>query len=218
MIFDHIQPEDVIKTVTEKGYCFIDEFLTAEGIRSLRDESDDLDFQFQDSVTHPIWKGSRNEVRQKHSRSYHMISSGNVPAASLLSQECSQLFPINGWLMTEAGYQRYRSDSDFISPHRDRRSDHLMSVTVTLAGSALVRILIPNSDHSDYTDLSVLDQFMTKPGSAMILRAPGLGSGEQVIHEVFPPESGSRLILNLRMRDSVLRQLNEEIKCNLQTC
>ena len=108
------------------------------------------------------------------------------------------------WLPTEIGYQRYRNTNDWISPHRDRKSDHLFSVTFTLTGSAWIHIHQPKTDPVDYRYLEKVDSFLSEPGTIFFLRAPGFGSSEQIMHEVMPPIDAPRHILNLRMRSTLL--------------
>lgn len=165
-----------------------------------------------DYVRKPLNAGTSREVKQLHERAYFPIGHPDIPIATAVTgllvrqaEEMADEFPeLAGWYPTEAGYQRYRCSDDWISPHRDRRSDQLLAFTITINGSALVRIHEPVDDSDDYSNLRVIEEFRTTPGSVMLLRAPGLASGEQVIHEVLPPDEGSRLILNLRMRPDVL--------------
>lgn len=173
-----------------------------------------LDLMEGDHVRYPINAGSKREVKQLHIRSYHSIGDDIVPVATQLSNKLAQVFrpldPIlSDWIPTEAGYQLYRDNNDWISPHRDRRNDQLLSATITIKGSAEVKIYDYLEDPDDYTRLKLKDTFLTSAGTLMLLRAPGLGNGEQVIHEVCPPQNGSRLILNLRTRPNVLKTPKE---------
>lgn len=161
----------------------------------------------------PSGRAQAAKVRQLHARAYHPIGDEAVPIATAVSIVLASTvfdhrdaFPeLIGWIPSEAGYQHYRGPSDFISPHRDRRNDRLLSVTFTLRGSAVVRILEPVDDPDDYGNLRTVDEFTTEPSTAMFLRAPGFCGGGQVIHEVLPPTTpDGRLILNLRMRPDVL--------------
>ena len=156
--------------------------------------------------------GTRREVRQLHERVYLPVGHDSVPVANYLSEffvrQASALtdrYPeLAQWYPTEAGYQRYRSTEDGISLHRDRRSDELLAITITVYGKSFIRMFESLGDPDDYTKVRMIDEFLTGPGSVMFLRAPGLGNGEQVIHEAVPPEHGSRLVLNLRMRPDIL--------------
>lgn len=195
------------------GYTFIPQAISPECLFLLEREVEKLTFEVGDHVLYPIWKGTEREVRQVHARSYHMIVDGAVPVAADVALALSRavtshldVYPaLTGWVSTEAGYQLYRGPTDFISPHRDRRNDRLLSATITIRGSAWVQVLEPVGDPNDYTNLTVVDQFLTEAGTLMLLRAPGLGTGGQVIHEVLSPINGDRVILNLRSRDALLK-------------
>jgi hypothetical protein len=96
-----------------------------------------------------------------------------------------------------------------ISPHRDRVSDQVLSATFTLFGSAHVRVHAPETNPPRYDRLREIDAFLTEPGTAMFLRAPGFGNGVQIIHEVDPPLIAPRGILNLRKRETILKPPSE---------
>jgi len=115
----------------------------------------------------------------------------------------------SNWLPNELGFQIYAKENHWISPHKDRKSDKILSLTLTLSGEAKVNIYIPNSTIVDYKNLYKIDEHLTKPGTAMFLKAPGLGNGEQIIHEVESPTKCPRLILNLRMRETLLKSPKE---------
>lgn len=157
------------------------------------------------------------EVAESHERAYLSIGDKNVPVATLVTRALStelkgmrrQYPSLKDWMATEAGYQLYRNTDDHISPYRDRRNDRLLAATITINGSALVRIHETLDDPDDYTNLQQIDEFRASAGGVMLLRASGLGSGEQTIHEVLPPDQGSRLILNLRMRPDILKSPGE---------
>jgi alkylated DNA repair dioxygenase AlkB len=204
---------DAIAETALQGYLFTDDALTEEIRRDLLEEVDTLPADIEDRVTRPINRGKPNEVRQQYGRSYHYLDDEDVPAANnvanLLSDAIraqSTRFPeLNEWQATELGYQVYRpGDIDYISPHRDRASDKLLSITITISGSAIVRVLKTLGDFNDYSRLEQIDEFSTIDGSVMFLRAPGLANGERVVHQVLPPVNNIRKILNLRMRDRLL--------------
>lgn len=204
---------DAIRQTGAVGYAFRADALSDAARAAMGAEADGLTLEVGDHVTRPIWPGSRREVRQLHARSYRAVGHADVPVATAVSiflatavSDHLDEFPeLLGWIPTEAGYQHYRGPSDFISPHRDRRNDGLLSVTFTLRGSAVVRVLRATDDPNDYGKLEVTDAFATGPGTAMFLRAPGFCGGMQVIHEVLPPSTpDGRLILNLRLRPDVL--------------
>lgn len=201
---------EIVSAVKEKGFLFLENYFSPEYCLHLKNEVAGLDLEFGDHLNHPIWPGSKREVRQLHSRAYLPIDHPDVPVATKLCYDLAQIAKsipeLEGWLLSEIGYQLYRQDLDFISPHRDRRNDRLLSLTITISGQAWVKCYEPIDDPDDYRNLRQIDQFLTKPGAAMFLRAPGLGNGNQVIHEVMPPENGDRLILNLRMRPNILPQ------------
>jgi len=206
--------DSVITKVRDVGYHFVDGALTEELRTSLLQETESLIFEAGNHVDYPINPGAKNEVRQLHERAYLPLGHATAPVTSKLCHTLAESFALrhpelSGWLPNEIGYQRYRGKRDWISPHRDRRSDRLFSVTFTIAGSATVNIYTSTKDPPDYKHLTLVTNWMTKLGTAMFLRAPGLGSGEQIIHEVCPPLNGERLILNLRMRSSILKRPGE---------
>jgi hypothetical protein len=200
----------------EVGHAFVPNAMGTLALEALVDEAASLKLEEGDHITKPIYEGTKREITQLHERAYHAIGDTQVPVATRLTRALAvrikQLrfrYPeLGNWMATEAGYQLYRDDPErdyHISRHRDRRNDKLLSATVTVTGSAIVRMFDTLDDPDDYTDENVIqtDEFRTSPGSIMFLRAPGLHSGEQAIHEVRRPDS-NRLILNLRMRDDVL--------------
>lgn len=203
-----------IRSVKERGYHFADGEIHPLILSDLEAEASKLDFQVGDHVNYPINANTKTEVKQLHERAYYLLNAPEVPVASALCYALkeSASFYTNGdmkelesWLPNEIGYQRYRGITDWISPHRDRRSDRLLSVTITISGQARVNVYKSPEDPPNYSNLIKVDEHLTKPGTVMLLRAPGLGSGEQIIHEVSPPLDGPRLIINLRMRGSVLQ-------------
>lgn len=204
----------IISQVRDVGYHFIDGFLTGELRTSLEEETKKLTFEVGNHVDYPINAGAKNEVRQLHERAYLLLRDTATPTTNALcyalASSVNHHSELSGWLPNELGYQRYRDSKDWISPHRDRRSDRLFSVTFTITGSAVVNIYTSTKDPPDYRHLTLVNSWLTKPGTAMFLRAPGLGCGDQTIHEVCPPINGERLILNLRMRPSILRQPGED--------
>ena len=201
----------VLERTREVGYAFVADAVSPEARAALLEEIESLPLELGDHERHPINKGAANEVRQMHERCYHRLDHPDVPFGSrlcrALAAEVAALGnpELAGWQLDEIGYQRYRGLSDWISPHRDRRSDRLLSLTFTIAGSAWMRIYESETDSPDYARLRQVDEFLTEPGTVMFLRAPGFGSGRQVIHEVLPPILAPRLILNLRMRPTVLK-------------
>lgn len=204
--------QSILHATREQGYLFVPDAIDQEENTAMEREVEGLTLEFGDHVTHPINKGTRQEVQQWHERAYRPIDHPDVPTASnichalstRIADQYQEFSELVGWIPTEIGYQRYRGARDWISPHRDRRSDRLFSVTYTIKGSAWVNMYESEVDPPDYTRLKQVDAYLTKPGTAMFLRAPGFGSGKQVIHEVMPPLEGSRLILNLRMRSTIL--------------
>ncbi|MGI8634739.1 MAG: hypothetical protein ACR2KZ_04985 [Segetibacter sp.] len=210
-----------------KGYAFCPHVILPKACQAMEQEVSQLEFEAGDYSAQPIEEHKRTKVTQRHERFYRPIDDCHVPIARLVSQALisqahqaradssaagNPIHDLANWAPSEIGYQRYRDGGDHISPHRDRRTDQFLGATVTIHGSALVRIHEPLNDPDDYTDLSQVDECETSPGSLMLLRAPGFGVGRQAIHEVLPPRSGSRLILNLRMRPDVLKAPNQEAK------
>lgn len=212
---------EAISKAALKGYSFTPRAINLLACKAMELETDLLCMEEGDHVAHPINSGSLKEVRQLHERVYAAVGDEDIAVASAISQalikEARRVCPplwsqvLNKWAPTEAGYQRYRTASDHISPHRDRKTDQLLGATITINGAAVVKIHKPLGDPDDYSNLELVDEFETGRGSLMLLRASGLGSGEQVIHEVLPPCRSSRLILNLRMRPDVLKAPGEEL-------
>ncbi len=210
---DSLDVKSVLEQTRERGYAFVADALESDVLCELQNEIDRLGLEVGDHVTHPINAGTSTEVKQLHARAYTMLGDTNAPVyASELCRAMSGIIKKTGiypdelssWLLNEIGYQRYRSSSDWIGPHRDRRTDELLSFTFTISGSAWIHVYESEVDPPDYRRLRKIDSFLTQPGTVMVLRAPGFGSGIQKIHEVMPPENGKRDILNLRMRPRVL--------------
>lgn len=213
---DHATLNRAMCQAAETGHAF-GHVIGQSAVEAMIAEVALLDLQEGDHISKPIYEGTKKEIRQLHDRAYHAIGDPEVPVATLVTHAlaerihllANQYPELKGWMATEAGYQLYRDDPNreyHISRHRDRRNDQLLSATITITGSAMVRMFEPIGDPEDYTDKNVrkIDEFRTTPGCVMFLRAPGLGSGEQTIHEVLPPDDGDRLILNLRMRPDIL--------------
>lgn len=208
-----------IATAAIMGYAYVPGAVSRQACEAMESEVAGLELEEGDHVTHPINQGTSREVHQLHERAYLPIGDIRVPIATLVTRALStevkalrRQYPnLSTWLATEAGYQRYRDSDDHISPHRDRRNDQLLAATITINGSAMVLIHETLGDLDDYTpaNLRQTDEFRTSPGGVMLLRASGLGNGVQTIHEVMPPEKGSRLILNLRMRPDILKSPRE---------
>lgn len=202
----------ILDQIHEQGYAFASQGLNEEARVALLSEVTSLPLEVGDHLHHPINKGKPNEVRQLHERAYYLLGD---PATPIANQVCKSLakemdahtkkYPeLTGWIPNEIGYQRYRNESDWISPHRDRKSDQMLSITFTLTGSAWINLYKPKTDPVDYQHLEKVDSFLSEPGTIFFLRAPGFGSSEQIIHEVMPPTVGPRHILNLRMRPTLL--------------
>lgn len=195
----------ILSKVIEQGYYFSNEFLNQETLFFLEKEIDSLPLERGDHINFPINKGKPNEVKQFHERGYYSLDDIHVPIASKLCYDLSKNFNIENWLPNEIGYQQY-TENDWISPHRDRKTDKLFSVTITIIGSCIINLYNPKKEYDDYSNLEKFNSIITKPGTIMFLRAPGLGNGKQIIHEVMPPTTKKRKILNLRMRDTILKQ------------
>lgn len=201
-----------IHQTASHGYYFADDTLS-DGIRgALEAEIDSLPLEEGDHVAKPINKGKPNEVRQQHERFYVEYGDDRTPIANMVIAAITNQVrslgthpELRDWQLTEIGYQRYRHTNDFIGPHRDRASDQKLSLTFTINGEATVKVFEPLGNYWDYSNIKQIDEYTTTPGSVMLLRAQGLGSGEQIIHQVLPP-LGSRAILNLRARPTILEQ------------
>jgi hypothetical protein len=201
---------EVLKTTKQKGYCFVSDALNIDLCEKLKQEALSLDLEFGDHRNFPINSQKQNQVRQTHNRSYHFLEDEKTPIANQLCFDLAFLIlkfdsELKNWLLNEIGYQQYFQErNDWISPHRDRKSDELLSLTITMFGSAWVKIYEPQTNPINYQYLSLIDEFLTSSGTLMFLRAPGFGSGQQIIHEVCSPITEERLILNLRQRKTVL--------------
>ena len=209
---DSFDFESGIEQAKSNGYFFADGALTVEMRSAMETEIDSLPLEVGDHIVKPINEGKPNEVRQQHERFYVEYGDKRTPVANLVIDGLADqvhlmanLPELSEWQLSEIGYQRYRHSNDFIGAHRDRASDKLLSATFTITGSATVRIFEPLGDHWDYSNIRQIDEFDTTTGSLMLLRAPGLGNGGQVIHQVLPPRN-MRSILNLRARPTILEQ------------
>lgn len=171
-------------------------------------EATALHLEHEDRIDRPMSEGHCNQVRQHHARRYLPLRHPDIPTATAVAESVRwSLAPLLDrypelvdWQPNELGYQEYEPGEGLITPHRDRGSDQLLSVIITVTGSALIRIHEPLAEPDDYTKLRCVDELHTTPGSVLFLRAAGLGNGERVIHEVLPPPRDPRLILALRMR------------------
>jgi hypothetical protein len=203
-----------VRQTASEGYFFAHPALSKSALYILNSEIERLPLEVGDHINHPINAGKPNQVQQQHARGYYEFGSPETPGANMVIKglkraigKLSNNFPeLASWCPNEIGYQKYRHSDDWISPHRDRASDKLLSITFTLSGSNTVKIFEPLAEPDDYSNIIQIDEFETSQGSIMLLRAPGLGNGEQTIHQVMPPESGSRNIINLRMRPNLLEQ------------
>lgn len=204
--------QHILACVKQHGYAFVAQGLEENARQTMVKEINSLPLEEGDHLHHPINKGKPNEVRQLHERAYYLLGDPVTPIATQVCKNLAQEigthtkeYPeLSGWLPNEIGYQRYRSPADWISPHRDRKSDQLLSITFTLTGSAWINLYRPTTTEVDYRHLKKVDAFLSEPGTVFFLRAPGFGSHEQIIHEVMPPITAPRHILNLRMRPSLL--------------
>ena len=203
----------VERTVRE-GYCFVPQSVTPEVCYALEAEAGRLELSPNEEEI--FNEGTNHQITQSHERSYLPVGHSAIPVASVVADALvrrvrglsSAYHELGRWQPSEAGYQRYQAGEGHISPHRDSETDELLGITITIAGSAGVNIYDdPPGDPNDYTNLRLSDEFHTKRGSAMLLRAKGLGSGERTIHEALPPSHGSRTVLNLRMRPDIVRSL-----------
>lgn len=212
---------NTLEIIKNNGYLFVNDFFTERTLELFQYEINSLPLEAGDHVNYPINKGQTNEVKQFHHRYYCNTGEDQVPVATNICNRLSDLVkpfkssfrdstgrPISNWLMSEVGYQRYYAPNDWISPHKDRKSDLFLSVTITISGSAWINIYDSEVDPPDYKKLIKIDSHLTLPGTVLFLRAPGFGSGKQVIHEVMPPITKTRDIVNLRMRPTILKDPN----------
>lgn len=206
--------EKSLSNILDIGYDFVYDAISPEWCKAMEGEVASLNLEEGDHINYPINPGTTREVKQLHARMYVPVGHQDVPVASAITQYLIDIVKpfhklyeqLTSWCPNEVGYQLYRDSKDWISPHRDRRNDQLLSATITIAGSAIVKMLEPIDEPDDYSNLKTKFEFLTKPGSIMWLRAPGFGNGKQEIHEVSPPINNSRLILNLRMRPNILKR------------
>lgn len=160
-----------------------------------------------DALTREM-QGLVGQRREHHHRS---IDRPGIPAASDCCYAVSELveaqeadFPeLIGWLPNQVGYLHYFGAHDRVIPHRDSALERLLGLTLTLFGSAHVRIHVPEGDPPDEKRLRQVDEFLVQPGTAMFLRSGGFGDGTRVIHDVIQ-RVVPRGILNLRMYPTVL--------------
>jgi hypothetical protein len=199
--------EKALAITAEKGYFFAEEGICKQANDDLLIEISSLELEVEDRTNNPLNQGETNEVKQKHEKAYFVFSDPKTPAANnvirLISRSVSELktFPELGTLqLNEIGYQKYFRNGYFISAHRDRKSDQLLGITFNIIGSTVIKIHKTLGAADDYLNLEQIDEFTTASQSSMFLRDPGFGSGERIIHEVCPPLSESRSVLNLRMR------------------
>lgn len=211
---DSFDIEASVARTTREGYCFVPRSLTTEACRALEAEAAGLELKPSDQEV--FNEGTAHQITQSHERSYLPIGHDSIPVANFVASALTRRVrglirvcpELADWQPTEAGYQRYRAGEGHISPHRDSEGDELLGVTITVSGSAAVKIYDdPPGDPDDYTDLQLSDEFHTRRGSALLLRGKGLGDGGRTIHEILPPAHGSRTVLNLRMRPDIVRPL-----------
>lgn len=202
---------EILNIVKERGYHFSNDS-NPEIIKILLEEAMSLPFEYADHINYPINKNKSYKVTQSHERYYRMVNDQSIPMANNISNlwkrdigNITSPFPeLSNWSPKEIGYQKYRNNTDHISPHRDRWSDKQLSITYTLFGEAIIKIYESLTDPIDYDFINQTDEFKTTQGTMMFLRAPGFGNGTQIIHEVMPPTICPRYILNLRTRDALL--------------
>lgn len=214
---DGIALSDGIELAASQGYSFVKNGLSETACAKLAMEAAGLQMELDNQVEHPINEDTPKEITQLHERIYTGVGSKEVPAATLITNALRiralalryRLPPLHKWHPNEIGYHLYRDENHHISKHTDRRTDEILAATITLNGSAKVGIHEAIDDPEDYTNTRQVDEFQADEGTIMFLRAPGLGSGEQVIHDVSPPEGGPRLVLNLRMQPNILASPSE---------
>lgn len=111
---------------------------------------------------------------------------------------------LRDWCPGQVAYKSCQGPTDYILPSQDRRKDQPLEAVITIAGQSAVNIYEPTGDPDDYTCLRKIDEYRTRPGSMMILRAVGLTDGVTVTPRgVTEPKNGPHLTLNLRMRPDI---------------
>jgi len=208
MLSDNVSLLEALAATRERGYAFEDDGLLATAQSALKAEAEQLSLESIDQDTVPIRAKTVSEVRQRLARacaapgdpSFATAAALAATMAAAIKEIAPQLPELAGWSATELCYQLYRDSSERVSPHRDPKTYQLLGVTITIAGMTRIRIFEPLGAPNDYTKLRPADEYIARPGSMMFLRSTGFGTGERIIHEALPPEHGSRLILNLRLR------------------
>lgn len=95
------------------------------------------------------------------------------------------------WAPDEAATTAYGA-GDGISPHRDNSFYEGFVAVLTLAGSALLRVV---ADRAGETELG---RWRSEPGHLALLRGPRPGGEARPLHEVGPAGPGGRRVLVLR--------------------
>lgn len=96
------------------------------------------------------------------------------------------------WEPNDIAVQRYLPDHGGIATHRDYKSDVLLVAIFTIAGAAKFRV---------WDGSKVRNEWLTHPGSLVLLRAPGLTEAKEdrPYHSIGKPVSGSRISLAYRL-------------------
>lgn len=201
---------EAVVQAKEQGYGLARRVLSPKARTMLILEAASLELDLHDRSEQPINSGTDQEISLKYEQYYRGLGDPTILEASSVARELHKRAMmlrfrkgykgLHGWLPNSIGYQRYGDDSHHISPHRDAASDQLLRATITLQGSASVRIHEALGNPDEYTNTQVIDELEAQPGDIMFLRAPGLGDGGRVVHEALPPKDGTRLILDLSMK------------------
>lgn len=197
--------EVAVMNAAEYGFAFAEKAIGYKALEALQTEAENL---------HMIQsRMRRGKVKQSLERAYLPVGHAEIPIATTVQKAlikqvgnlAGRYSELGKWQPNEVGYQLYRDTDDSIGRHRDRKSDRILGATITVNGSADVAIYEPKTYDDDYDQARQVKRVQTKPGTVMFLRADGLLNGSRAIHEVFPPNEGSRLVLNFRMRPDILK-------------
>lgn len=194
-----------IEQAAERGFSFVPGAVSQDVLDEILAETETLSFETDEQV---FRAGSANRVEQHLEKCNVSVLDERIPTVKLVAEGLAQqarfrrhYAALRNWMPNEAGFQLYK-EGHHITAHRDSAKDLFLGATVTLRGSAVVKMYRTIDNPIDYrpNNLQQLDTHTTQPGDIMFLRANGLANGVQVPHEVLPPIADERLTLNLRMR------------------
>ncbi len=194
MVIESLLLSAVVREAAERGFARLNRVLSRSDQEGLLAEADDLQFT-------PL----RRRVGRVHQSGESATVWADQPGLPLLAtllwetKEAVARVPLpecEGFLPTEAVYQRYRAGRDGISTHRDQSFYRIAVVIFTLEGSAPFSIF-------DTLESRVVAEGRTEPGDVCVLAGGGLGRSDmRPPHAVGPPDRGGRTSLTLRMKEA----------------